>query len=421
MNSKNRKWKRLDNAALMFPSSSTKSDTHVFRFSCELDSDVDGVILSNALEDTVRQFPVFNYVLKRGWFWYYLEATDLTPTVGEECRPPCSELYDINQKKLMYEVTYFRNIINFEVYHVLTDGTGAMQFLRMLVARYIAYANGCDFEMPDIDASHTQMEDDGFRRHYSGEKSKRKIKNPKAYQLRGSKLPENRVGIIRGHMSVKAILAEAKKRGVTLTELLCAVMMCAISEDMTRRAKKRPVVINLPVNLRNYFKSDSVRNFFCLVRISYDFADNSGTFDDVLASVKATFERELVPEKLEDRMNSWASIESNPFVKISPLWFKDLVLRIAYLLSSKKYTATVSNVGIMRLPSECREHIRAFDVFNGTHKMQICVLSYDDAMSIDFSSPFVSCDIQQSFFRQLAAMGIEIEISSNLESEVNNA
>lgn len=407
-------WKKLDNVALIFPSSSSKADTHVFRFSCELNEPVDCELLQKALDDTIDEFPVFNYVLKRGMFWYYLEKTDLRPIVVEENRPPCSELYDINQKKLMYEVSYFGNSINFEIYHVLTDGTGAMHFLRLLVSRYITYKRGyCELPL-DFDASYNQMEDDAFRRHYSGAHPKNKKKLPKAYVLRGQKFPESRIGIIRGHMSVKAVLDEARKRGVTMTVLLTAIMICAIAEDIPRRSMHRPVVINLPVNLRNYFKSESVRNFFCLVKIGYDFSKRSGEFDDVLAEVKAAFEREITPESLEDYMNGWASIESNPFVRISPLWFKDIVLNIAYRLSSNKYTAMLSNIGILRMPGECSSHIRSFDVCNGTQKIQACVCSYDDNLSISFTSAFTSCDIQRAFFRQLTAMGIEVEISTNL-------
>nr|MBQ4318726.1 hypothetical protein [Clostridia bacterium] len=185
--------------------------------------------------------------------------------------------------------------------------------------------------------------------------------------------------------------------------------------------KKNPVVIRLPVNLRNYFKSESARNFFVLIPISYDFGEHSGEFDDVLETVKTTLKEELTPEKLEARLNSQAAIENNPFVRIAPLWFKDLVLRIAYLGSSKKYTAILSNVGILKLPEGYGEFVNSFDVCNGTHKIQACVGSHADTLSIGFSSPFVSSDIQRSFFRQLSAMGIDIEITSNLNMEDKNA
>ena len=70
---KNNGWQRLDNAAKIFPSNSTKSDTKVFRFCCELTEPVDPVLLQPALEATLESFPLYRAVLKRGLFWYYFE------------------------------------------------------------------------------------------------------------------------------------------------------------------------------------------------------------------------------------------------------------------------------------------------------------------------------------------------------------
>ena len=50
-------WRRLDNAAKIFPCTSTKADTKVFRFSCELTEPVDQPTLQLALERALEVFP----------------------------------------------------------------------------------------------------------------------------------------------------------------------------------------------------------------------------------------------------------------------------------------------------------------------------------------------------------------------------
>ena len=70
---KDRQWSRLDNAAKIFPSTSGKRDTKVFRFACELVRPVEEAILQQALDRTLEEFPGFLCVLKHGLFWYYLE------------------------------------------------------------------------------------------------------------------------------------------------------------------------------------------------------------------------------------------------------------------------------------------------------------------------------------------------------------
>ena len=49
-------WSRLDNAAKVFPANSSKADTKVFRFSCELYEPVEEEVLEEALGQTLRFF-----------------------------------------------------------------------------------------------------------------------------------------------------------------------------------------------------------------------------------------------------------------------------------------------------------------------------------------------------------------------------
>ena len=130
-------WRNLDNAAKMFSAASSPKDTRVFRFYCVLKEKIDGSILKMALDQTIQKYPVFLSVMRKGLFWHYLEKSDLRPVVREEYKEPCSHLYIRDKKELLFEVTYYKNRINFEVFHALTDGTGATEFLRELVKNYL--------------------------------------------------------------------------------------------------------------------------------------------------------------------------------------------------------------------------------------------------------------------------------------------
>lgn len=114
----------------------------MFRFACELVRPVEEAILQQALDRTLEEFPGFLCVLKHGLFWYYLEASDQRPVVHPENQPPCSALYKQNESSLLFDVSYYRCRINLEVHHVLSDGTGAVQFLRVLVYHYLLLRDG---------------------------------------------------------------------------------------------------------------------------------------------------------------------------------------------------------------------------------------------------------------------------------------
>lgn len=123
-------WRKLDNAAKIFPATSNKKDTRVFRFYCELKEPVEGKALQAALDKTMEKYPVFLSVMRKGLFWYYLEKSELKPVVKEESEPPCLNLYIRDRKTLLFQVNYYKTRINFEVFHALTDAPAPYSFSR---------------------------------------------------------------------------------------------------------------------------------------------------------------------------------------------------------------------------------------------------------------------------------------------------
>ena len=155
--SKRSYWRKLDNAAKLFPATSNKKDTRVFRFYCIMKEDVKEEILQQAVEKALEKYPLFLSVMRKGLFWHYLEKSNLNPVVTEEFKEPCSNLYVRDKKSLLFEVTYYKRRINFEVFHVLTDGTGATCFLKEIVKHYIVLAYG-EADIP-LDKEHITIQD----------------------------------------------------------------------------------------------------------------------------------------------------------------------------------------------------------------------------------------------------------------------
>ncbi len=410
-------WSRLDNAAKIFPPNSKKSDTKVFRFACRLKEPIDKSVLQKALNITIEAFPLYKSIIKSGLFWYYFEKSHLNPVVTEENTPPCSPLFDRDKKNLLFRVMYYKNRISLEVYHALSDGTGALQFLRTLVFHYVIlkYPKSFSNNVPilDYDASASQKMDDSFQRYYSSSKDNKKKKRIKAYQLRGLKLAEYRIKVIEGVMAVSDIIKIVKDYDTTLTIFLSAILMCSINEEIAVRHKKYPVVLSIPVNLRKYFNSETARNFFGVVNIDYDFSKNSDSLKDVINYLQESFKENLTPENLSRKINILSSLEHNYFLRIIPLKLKDIILRIANNIVDKGNTSTLSNVGKIDMPDEIKPYILSFDVFVSTNKLQACVCSYENELRVSFTSAFISTDIQRRFFRKLSSLGLEIDIITN--------
>ncbi len=401
------KWYRLDNAAKIFPPSKNKYDSKIFRFTVSLVENVDKDILNVALTKTLQEYPIFRSVLKRGLFWYYLEESNIKPVVVEEHLRPCSE-FDTG---LLFQVTYYKKRINLEVNHALTDGTGTLMFLKTLVVNYLEEKYKINSKEAINKASIKESSNDSFRKYYTG-KIKKSITSSKiAYKIKDEKYVENRLKIIEGIVDVNSLLKLAKKYNVTLTVYLVSLLIKCIGESMELKARKKPIVVTVPVNLRNYYPSYTVRNFFNAVNISFKY--NGEDIADIIKVVNEEFKRNLTKENVENKMNNMAKLEDIFILRLIPIFIKDLVLRYAYKFTENYATMTLSNIGIIDIPEVYQKYIDYFDVFISTSKIQLCMCSYLNKMLLTFTSQFVNSEIEKNFFRYLTAEGINVTINTN--------
>ena len=411
-------WRQLDNAAKIFPPNSSKKDTKVFRFDCRLKEEVDPHMLQKALDKTMLSFPMYASIIRKGLFWYYFEATTIRPIVSPEKKPLCSGLYHEDVKSLLFEVTYFKKRINLEIHHALTDGVGALQFLRTLVLHYLVMTHQEDLKdcmlTIDYDASIAEKEVDGFKKYYSKDKGERSPVIRKAYRFKGEKLEDHFLQVIQGTVSVKEVLAEAHAYGTTLTIYLTAILLYAISKQMTKREKKQPVVMDVPVNLRPYFKSASARNFFSVLHVPYYFSEKEEKLEEIIEYLKEYFEKELKAEKFQAKMNHLVALEKNYITRAVPLVLKKPTLQLAHYFTNKEVTTSFSNIGRVTMPEALDPYIDGFDVCVSTRKIQVCLCSYKDQLSISFTSPYVSTEVQKHFFRVLTSRGIQVTLRTNL-------
>lgn len=411
-------WHKLDNAAKLFATTSSAKDPRVFRFVCELYDDVDPLILQRALDVVIERYKIYTSILKKGMFWYYFEQTDLRPKVMPEYKTPCSVIYNEDVKGLLFEVTYHKKRINLEVFHALMDGTGARNFLCDIVRFYIIERYGNDIEPPipklNKPASETQQADDSFSRYSQKLTSYYKTPNRMAYKIRSDRLDNNLLGVIEAHFSLKSLLETAHKYGATITEYLSAVMILSINDTMSKREEDMPVVLTVPINLRTYFPSESARNFFGIVNITYDFKKSPNNIESVIEETKKQLEAQMDIAELQLRINRLTALENHIAAKVMPLAIKNPFMRLGNAYAEKKATAAVSNIGRIALEDKLAPFVRRFVFYTSTKTVQACICSFGDVLSVGFSSNFIRTDIQRNFVRRLSEVGIHADIVTNL-------
>ncbi len=410
-------WYELDNAAKIVPSTAKGANTRVFRLTCELKEDVNKEILQRALDDTIEEFPFFNCVLHRGIFWYYLEDSNLKPQVVEENSPACLPIYIPGKKNLLYRVNFFRKRINLEMFHVLADGTGAFMFFKNLVTRYIQIRYNISEDIkPSDDFSVEEKNVDAFTDNYSKQKGLKQLKemsSVKAYQVSGEVDDNLLPHLLEGTVSASKFLELAHKHNTTVGVLCVALYIKAVIQGMSRRQMKKHVVVSVPVNLRQFFKSGTARNFFGVINIDYAPMNYTGELSSITEQVARDYKEKLSSENIEKTMNSYSALEHNLAIKMVPLPIKDFTIGLFDRAAKKGVTTSMSNLGLIKMPEEVSDYIDRFSAFMTAASQQVCVCTFKDRMVFGEVSPYKTHKTMLNFFRCLTEEGLEIELATN--------
>lgn len=408
-------WLRLDNAASIYPSATKKDWNFVFRISVNMKNKVDEVALQNAVDDILPRFPSFNVRLIHGFFWNYYERNFARLLVEKETLFPCQPFNLNDASGFLIRVLYSDYKIIVEVFHAITDGTGALFFTNSLVARYLERKGRVIKEFTNsssyLDIPSDIEVEDSFFAHATHEKLKRPKEHP-AYKIKGTLLPSGMVNSTEGEMSVKALKELAKKYDVTLTQFLAAVVGFCLNKK--RKNAKKPIRISIPINLRSRFSSKTLRNFSSYVNV--EITGDNLEFEDVIKVFKTALNQ--IDEKLlQANINANVNLQKNFFVKIMPLFMKNVVMKIAFNYMGENYqTLAFSNLGKVSAPAEFEGEVDSYSVNLGRsmhNEKSIGIISYGDKLNMCISSKIAENETERDIFSFLSSLGIDVNVYSN--------
>lgn len=417
-NVKESKWHKLDNTAKIYPVIANNSLSSVYRMSATLKEKIAPELLQRAVEIVTPWFETFSVRLRHGVFWYYYETNPKTPRIEEEFTYPCRYIDPYSNNQYLFRVSYYECRINLEVFHGLTDGNGAIMFLKELLYEYLRLAHKGQFpeslDGPSKDASFNI--EDSYQKYYKKMKTQGYGKE-KAYQLSGEFLGGLQVGILHGYLELDALKLVCKKYEVSITQYFLATLIEGIYvEQMNRQPSKYPIRINMPVNLRAFFESTTTRNFFAAVILGFPIQKDSYSFEEILMLVKEKLDEELTKENLERLISYNVGNEKHWYLRVLPLFIKNLGIKVIYANSAKAFTTTISNLGVMKILPEYEEYVERFHFIMGVSKKQpvkCIVCSYKKELVFTFSSMLKDTSLQRHFFKRMSQDGIPVKIESN--------
>lgn len=410
-------WDKLDNTANLFPVIVSESVTNVYRISATLTEDVDPMLLQEALDLVLPYFQIFKSKLKKGIFWYYFEENLMpTPRVVLEDMIPCAYINPITNNGYLFRITYYGKRINLEAFHVLTDGSGAIQFIKELVYQYLRLKYS---ELKGDNVLHlgTSFDrEDSYIKNYK-KSAKKRYKTEKAVIIKGERFPSTQFGIIHGYINLPDIKARAKEYNVTINHYLIAVLFWAIyKEALNGLPSKFPISACVPVNLRPYFNSETTKNFFAVVSAVFKPEKDEYTFEEVLSIISTSLKEQITKEHLEKLFSYNVSSQKKLIIRAVPIFIKNIAMKMIYKTSARANTTTITNMGVIDILDEYKKYIDKFHIVLSMSKGQNIkesVCSYGDTLVFTFSSAIKETSIQKAFFRKLTEDGIGVKVESN--------
>jgi NRPS condensation-like uncharacterized protein len=413
------RWDRLDNTAHLFPVIAGQSMSNVYRISVTLKELVNSELLQEALDIVLPKFDGFNLRLRQGIFWYYFEENGKpAPKVKEENTYPCRYIYQNKNRSYMFRVTYYKYRINLEVFHVLTDGMGGINFLKELTYQYLRLVHPeLKGDKGDALASSTSLNrEDSFLKNYR-KSSHKGYKTKRAYLLKGERLNPGEFGVMHGYMNIPELKEVCHRYGVSINEYLVSVFVWSVyKECMHSMPSEKPIRVAVPVNLRPYFNSITTKNFFVMVSAEFHPEKDEYSFEDVLEAVRTSLKEQINKENLEKLFSYNVSNEKVFLARATPLFIKNIAMKVVYSKSALANTTTITNIGNITVDDIYKPYVEMFHAFlamsKGQHiKGTIC--SYGDTLVFNFSYDLADPSVQRGFFRKIAEDGIAVKVESN--------
>ena len=418
------RWMRLDNAAKIYPAAKRRNWNNFFRLSATLTEPVDAEVLRRALDVTVRRFPSIAVRLRRGAFWYYLEEIPKAPAIQPEKSCPLAHAPFHEVRQCAFRVLVYHERIAVEFFHALTDGTGALVFLKSLLAEYLSQKYGLAIPaekgvLGRLEEPSAEEVEDSFARYAGDVKLSRR--ETTAYHLSGTPEPDGYKDLVTMMIPADKLRDCAKGFGISVTELLCAAMMQAIldiqAKDVPRRAARKPVKVLLPVNLRTLFPSATLRNFASYITPEIDPRMGDCSFDELCQLVHHKMGMENNRRTMRAKFAANVASERSPVLRVMPLFIKNIAMKAVFdMVGECKSCLCLSNLGRVELPEVMTPYVTRMDFIIGVQARaphNCGVITWNGTAYINCIRNIREPALELAFYRVLHRLGLPVKVESN--------
>lgn len=420
----------LDNSAIIYPPTLARYNNHVFRIATRLTVDVDPKRLLKAAEVTLKRYPHFAVSLHQGFYWYYFLPNRRPLEIYEDNNFPCAYLNRTKgANRYLFKVLYRERTIAVEFFHALTDGNGALSFLKTLLTQYFGLSRKDVAGDPHIlhpqEPISPEEGEDSFERFYKPRKALFASQS-EAFHLGEGSAFTDKVEAISARVAVDELKALISLHQVTITEYLVALLLEALQaiqeEKVIKERRYRPLRVQVPINVRRIFNSKTVRNFSLFTVVGIDPRLGHYEFEEILDQVKYQIRGGVNEKQLSLQIARNVVGRRLPLIRYAPNVLKKPFMKLlSDFYGDKVFSMTLSNIGNITLPEKLKGVVERLDFFlspNKKNKVTSAAIGVNGYISLNFTS-FLTHDteFERRVLRSLVERGVAVEVATNRRIE----
>lgn len=414
---------RITTSGLVFNYASERQTNACVRRKIVFKDQIDHDRLEMAMELTRRRYPQLSLALERTGSGVAEVRNDKPFRLSPLKREPYTMGRDTNGHLLAFHAG--KTILLVDYFHGIVDDSGMDRFLHTLLHSYLSLRG---FELDNSDGristcleeyDPSEGEDPGAALLDSGKMDRPEEQPRKAFKIRGRRrrLDEPDFAYV-----IKADLpsflayskgSESSPSAVT-TALFSRVLFRHYLADLMG---KEPIVSEVAVNLRNFFPSNTMRNFVGNIYLGYDATNDGQSLTEVC--------RDLAVSLRIQNTEACQHAFHNHSLMLADKWFGEGGLppyaknwvhkHIAVRAMEGGMTYGISNIGKDQLPLCLQPHIVEYYsmIPSGLHAYLISMRSLGDTLTFCITSKMHdSAEVARGFLELLNEEGIEARLDS---------
>lgn len=402
----------LDLSARFYPVISTKKAQSLYCMAAILKDEVNSALLEEAANQIMDRFPTYKVRLRKGYSWHFFEENTEKVKIFEIDNVMLRPIDPNVTNGYLFRISCGSNKVKLDMFHALTDGNGAMLFLKTLLMRYrelqgVVFSEGEGIDI--MQTPHPEEIEDSFTQNYKpipmSEMNLKGMLGGVPMRLSGTPVDDGYL-ISMGTAKIADILVKAKALGVSFTSYIAGLIAYTITEV---EQSEQPIVVMIPVNLRKLFPSKTLRNFVTFIRIIIKPKD-CVTLEDFVREADKQLKEKSTKSKMEAFISTTVRAQANFIMRIVPLFLKTFFIRLGKFFTRSRQTIIFSNLGRIEVPEEVGLEKFVFHMNASKYNAQnIGAVSVGENVTFAFTRAIKETTLTRRFFDNLQKQGVAVD------------